>query len=291
MKTTIIEKAKLAIVTVWTYLISVLSMAGAYGQNDCLIDQYLIGLPHGLELTEKTPQKYLMTAVYYNKDIYGNFSDKAQVSGEYTRGFEDGTVKWNNVRISQSKQLDGVFPEGTKQEYMENFTYKPSEEMVTQSAFEGFPENNPSDFHVKNLVWDMMGFEAFAWAYYDSLKLNCEYAPKSINGKVDLAGAGYFENNNIRLLFSGITKMNGETCAVIQFLAMDNPLQINTEISGTKIDFKGRSHYWGNVLVSLKDKQIEQATLYEDVVMKINIPGVQTDIANTTRELKVEKMN
>lgn len=291
MKTTIIEKAKLAVIAGLACLFSVSLLTGASGQSNPGIDQYLNGLPAGLELTEKTPQKYLMTVVYYNKDIYGNFFDKVQVTGEYTRGFPDGTVKWNNVRIAQSKELDGAFPEGTKQEYMENFTYKPSEEMVSQSAFEGFPENNPNDFHAKNLVWDMLGFEAFAWAYYDSLKLNYEFAPKSINGKVDLAGAGYFENRNIKLLFSGITKMNGETCAVIQFLAMDNPLQIDTESSGMKISIKGRSHYWGNILVSLEDKQIEQATLYEDVVMKTNIPGVQTDISDATRELTVEKLN
>ncbi len=286
----IFEEKGLILIAGFICLLSIFSLASASGQDNSCIDQYLKGLPD-IQLTEKSPQKYLMTVVYYNKDIFGNFSDKVQVSGEYTRGFADGTVKWNNVRISHSKELDGIFPEGTKQEYMENFTYKPSEEMVAQSAFEGFPENNPNDFNVKNLVWDMLGFEAFAWAYYDSLKLNCEFAAISINGKVDLAGAGYFENKHIKLLFSGITKMNGETCAVVQFLAMDNPLQINIEVSGMKVDLKGRSHYWGNVMVSLEDKQIEQATLYEDVVMKINIPGVQNDIANATRELKVDKLN
>jgi hypothetical protein len=163
--------------------------------------------------------------------------------------------------------------------------------MVSQSAFEGFPANNPNDFNVKNLVWDMMGFEAFAWVYWDSLKLNGEFAPKSINGKVDLAGAGYFENRHIKLLFSGITEMNGESCVIIQFLAMDNPLEIETELNGMKLAFKGRSHYWGNILVSLQDKQIEQVILHEDVVMKMNIPGVQTDIVDATRELKVDKLN
>jgi hypothetical protein len=291
MKTTIIEKAKLAIMAGCAYMFSVSLLTSASGQSNSEIEQYLNGLPRGLELIEKTPQKYLMKVVYYNNDIYGNFSDKVQVTGEYTRGFPDGTVKWNNVRIAQSKELDGVFPEGKKQEYMEDFSYLPDENMVNQEAFEGFPKNNPQDFLVKNLVWDMLGFEAFAWAYYDSLKLNCVYAPESINGKVDLAGSGYFENKNIKLLLSGITKMNGETSAVIQFLAMDNPLEINTEFGGMKITVKGRSHYWGNIVVSLEDKQIEQATLNEDVIMKTDIPGVQTDFTDTTRDLIVEKLN
>jgi hypothetical protein len=72
---------------------------------------------------------------------------------------------------------------------------------------------------------------------------------------------------------------------------MDKPLEIDSELSGMKIAFKGRSHYWGNILISLEDKQIEQAILFEDVVMKMNIPGVQIEIMNTTRELKVDKLN
>jgi len=291
MKPTIIGKAKRPVITGWIFLLAVIYLNCAYSQDNCKTDQYLEALPAGLRLIEKTPQKYLMTVVYYNKDIYGNFSDKTQVSGEYTRGLDEGYVKWNNVGIAGSKQQDGIFPEAQKQEYMENFTYKPAEDMMNESAFGALPANNPWDFHVKNLVWDMMGLEAFAWGFYDSLKLNQYIVWENINGKVDLSGSGYFENKNIKMILAGITKMNGEICAVVQFLAMDNPLQIETEMSGMKIYFKGRSHYWGNVLVSLEDKQIEQAVLFEDVVMKINIPGVQNDIANTTRELRVDKLN
>ncbi|KPK84179.1 MAG: hypothetical protein AMS27_10650 [Bacteroides sp. SM23_62_1] len=263
----------------------------AYGQRSGEVDQYLKALPSDLELKETVPQKYLMTAVYYNKDIYGNFSDKTRVRGEYTRGLDNGNVRWNNVRIAYSNQLDGVFPEGQLQEYMEDFLYKPSEEIVSESTFADWPANNPNDFNSKNLVWDMMALEAFAWEFFDSVKLNHYYAPSVLKAKVDLAGTGYFENKNIQLNWSGITKMNGELCAVIQFLAMDNPLEINTEINGMEIAIKGRSHYWGNVLVSLEDRQIEDAIMYEDVVMKLKIPGIQDNIVNTTREIKVDKLN
>ena len=137
----------------------------------------------------------------------------------------------------------------------------------------------------------MMGFEVFAWLFYDSLKLNRFIAAEELNARMELSGSGYFENKNIRVMLAGITTMHGEICAVIQYLAMDNPLEFNIEMSGTAISIKGRSHYWGNVLISLEDKQIEQALLFEDVVMKTNIPGVQTDVANTTREITVNKLN
>jgi hypothetical protein len=291
MKTTITDHLKVRIIIGLTLLTFMSWLNFACGQKHNNVDQYLKALPTDLELKEPIPQKYLMTAVYYNKDIYGNFSDKTQVSGEYTRGLNDGYVKWNNIRIAGSNQPDGIFPEGQLQEYMEDFRYKPSVDMVGESAFAGFPINNPYDFFAKNLVWDMMGFEAFAWVFNDSLRLNQDYAPADLKGKVDLAGSGYFENKNIQLNWAGITRMNGELCAVIQFLAMDNPLEINSEINGAEISLKGRSHYWGNVLVSLEDKQIEGAILHEDVVMNMNIPGIQNGLVNTTRELKLDKLN
>jgi len=291
MKTRTTNQLKVRILTGLALLILMSWLNPAYAQRHGSVDQYLKTLPSDLELKEPAPQKYLMTAVYYNKDIYGNFSDKTQVSGEYTRGLDDGYVKWNNIRIAGSNQLDGIFPEGQLQEYMEDFRYKPSVDMVGESAFAGFPVNNPYEFHAKNLVWDMMGFEAFAWVYYDSLQLNHYFAPAGLKGKVDLAGSGNFENKNIQLNWAGITKMNGELCAIIQFLAMDNPLEINSEINGMEISIKGRSHYWGHVQVSLEDKQIEGAILHEDVVMDMNIPGIQNGLVNTTRELKLEKLN
>jgi hypothetical protein len=292
MKTLVHKQAKIPLnAGLVSMLVLFLFNNNIFGQEKCKAEQYLEALPAGLELKETTPQKYLMTFVYYNKDIYGKFFNKVQVSGEYTRGFEDGTVKWNNVRIAESNQEDGIFPEGSKQEYMENFRYSPSEDMMNASEFNEIPENNPWVFHMKNLVWDMMGFEGFAWGVFDSLKLNQFYSWQNINGKVDLSGEGYFENKDIKMLLAGITKLNGEICAVVQFLAMNNPLEINTEMSGMKMAFKGRSHYWGNVLVSLEDKQIEQAIMFEDVVMKINIPGIQDEISNAIRELTVEKLN
>jgi hypothetical protein len=76
--------------------------------------------------------------------------------------------------------------------------------------------------------------------------------------------------------------MNGEVCAIIEFLAMDNPL--NLDFGG--VSLKGRSHYWGNVLVSLSDKQIEHAEMYEDVLMDMKLPGQpDNQIINATREI------
>lgn len=36
-----------------------------------------------------TLQKYRMTAVYTNRDLYGNFTGKQKVTGDYTKGMKD----------------------------------------------------------------------------------------------------------------------------------------------------------------------------------------------------------
>ena len=247
--------------------------------------KYLDHLPKNLKLTEKSPQKYLMTADYFNGDIFGNFINKTRVTGEYTRGFPDGTVKWNNVSFASGNTRDGAFENAIPQDYMENFTYKPSEKMVEATSFSDFP---PNSFHAKNLVWDMMGLEAFAWPYFDSLQLNKIYRPQNINGEVQLAGEGFFENRDIQLEWVGISQMNGEVCALIEYRTFDNPLSIVTE----QLKLKGRSHYWGTIWVSLEDKQIEHAVLYEDVVMDMTISGQNgKQLMNTTRSIVVEKLD
>ena len=37
-------------------------------------------------------QKYRMTAVYTNRDLYGNFTGKTKITGDYTMGLENGNV-------------------------------------------------------------------------------------------------------------------------------------------------------------------------------------------------------
>jgi hypothetical protein len=98
---------------------------------------------------------------------------------------------------------------------------------------------------------------------------------------------GSFENKDMVLTWTGITERNGEYCAVIEFRTMNNPL----EYTGEGMSMKGRSHYWGTIWVSLEDKQIEHAVLFEDVVMEMNLPGQTTkQIMDAVREISFVKV-
>jgi hypothetical protein len=244
-------------------------------------------LPSGLKLKDNEIQKFLITTDYFNKDIFGNFFNKQRYQGTYSRGYSDGKVKWNNVTVATSNEEKADFPIGNPLTFMENFNYTVSPEMMKAESFPNFP---PTEVDAKNLVWDMMGFEGFAWLYFDSLRLNEYYDSHAFNGKVPMEGVGTFENRNILLKWSGITEMNDETCAVIEFLAMDNPLDLSVDTEYFKLIAKGRSHYWGTILVSLSDKQIEHVVLHEDVILDMVMPDGKKQLANTTRLLTVEKL-
>ncbi len=242
-------------------------------------------LPAGLTLKEPKPYSYVMTAEYYNHDILGNFQNKLQVRGIYTRGLPDGKVRWNDVTISQVPGFDQSFPQGVKQDYMEGMTYGPSDDYLNLEDFKKFPPT--TGMFAKNLVWDVLTFEAFGWAYYDSLLLNVPFSARSINGKLDLNGLGNFENKDIRLTWTGISTMNNKVCAVIEFIAMDNPLEIKTDF----MQMKGRSNYWGTLWLSLTDKQIEYGILYEDVNMDVKIQGQEkSQLSNTSRKIEFTKI-
>ncbi len=253
-------------------------------QERTLVD-YLNQLPESLELDNSIQRKYRMTTDYFDYDLKGNFLRKRRLTGEYTCGLEGDSASWNDVYISELNDLDSPFPEGIKQDYMENFIYKPDEKVISEDFFIKIPEAN---MFIKNLIWDVMGFDVFAYSCWGALELNEDYHAIDINSEVELAGEGTFENKDIILTWIGITEKNNEICAIIKYSVMNNPLKVKTDY----ITMVGRSHYWGEVYVSLSDKQIEYASLSEDVVTDVSISG-QTDniLGYTVRNISLLKIN
>ena len=264
-------------------LIFVPFTAGGQGEK-AVIKKYLSALP-------KTPvsnelQKYRMTAVYTNRDLYGNFTGKLKITGDYTRGLKDGFVTWNNVYIASSNNFPDPFPSGTKQEYIENFKYHPSPKMLDTDAFKNFPPNIETVFS-KNLVWDMMAIEGFAWDHTDSLELNKTYRIREKPGGFAMADIGNYTHTEIQLSWTGISAFNNELCDVIEFRAIDNKIELGLE----NIKSKGTEQYWGTIWISLNTRLIEYAVMYGGTIQEIQVPGMENKfLVKTIRELWVEKI-
>lgn len=255
----------------------------------CITAQDILGqhpseLPSDLVLQEDIPQKYRLIVDYQTRDIYGNFLEKMQLTAEYTRALPEGKVRWNNVRKTSAVPPQEPFPEGELQEYMEGFTYDPSGDLFSESFFKGFPQGV---IETRVLIWDMLSIEVWGWYYYDHLRLNEAYRPLPEGESFDLAGDGSFHNKDQQLTWTGVSEMNGETCALIQYESLFNPLDMNAGA----FSVKGRTSYWGNIWVSLQDKQIEYATLYEDGILEMVLPDSQEKtLVNVFRDISFSKV-
>jgi hypothetical protein len=267
-------------------LLSILLIAAAYGHKPAReVDQYLAGLPKDIKLTEKTPQRYRWTCDYFQVTPTADLIRKQRVSAEYVRALPNGRVRWSNVTVAEAAGFDDAFPDGEKQPYMEGFTYRLSDtpNMLKPEFFAGFPPS-PTAVLAKNLVWDTHMMEQFGQDHLGDLKLNETYRLQSRPEDVPLAGAGTFQNRQIELTWLGLSRRNGELCALIQYRAFLNKLKIN--LGDTRL--KGKSSYWGEIWVSLEDKQIEHATLYEDVLLET--PGPQgSQLVSVFRRGTLEK--
>jgi hypothetical protein len=84
-----------------------------------------------------------------------------------------------------------------------------------------------------------------------------------------MPGLGTFHNRDVELTLTGRSQRNGQDCAVIEYRAYFNPLEIATGGMTLKV----RSHYWGLIWVFLTRREVEYATLYEDVLGELKLRG------------------
>lgn len=226
-------------------------------------------LPQGLAVKENGPRTYRFSVDYTTADVQGQIFRRQRVAAEYTRGLAGGDVVWRNVTSAEANGDTEALGAGQKQEYMEGFHYHKNltdtSGAMKPDFFKGFP---PGAVFARNLVWDEEMIELFGQAQFEHLKLNEPYRSIS-QEETNMPGVGKFQNRDVELEWTGKSRRNGQDCALIEYSAFFNPLEIATP----GLSLKGRSHYWGEIWVSLQTKQIEFATLHEDVLGELKLTG------------------
>ena len=158
--------------------------------------------------------------------------------------------------------------------------------MLDKDSFKKFPAKTESVF-AKNLVWDMMAIEEFAWKYTDSLKLNRYFIIRPKSASFEMGGVGNYSHANIQIRWTGISEMNNELCAIIEYRAVDNLLEINMD----QIKGRGTEQYWGTTWISLKTGVIEYADTYSGTIQEISVKGMDNKfLVKTIREISVNKI-
>lgn len=226
-------------------------------------------LPHGTVVKDAGLRTYRFTVIYYTANLTGEVVHRQRVTGDYTRGLANGDVEWSNVGVAEADGATTPFAAPQKQDYIEGFRYPAgSPDTLKPDFFKSFP---PSSVLERNLIWDTSMMESFGQSFFDQLKLN---APLHISTDQDviMPGVGTFHSRDTVLEWVGRSERNGEDCALINYRSFFNPLQVAT--SG--VTLQGRSDYWGEIWVSLATKQIEYATIYEEVSGQLKLPGQET---------------
>jgi hypothetical protein len=228
-------------------------------------------LPHGTVVKDAGPRTYRFTVDYDTANATGEVVHRQRVTGDYTRGLANGEVKWNNVGDVQVDGATAPFPPPQKQEFIEGFHYPVgSPETLKPDFFKSFPATAVME---RNLIWDTGMFESFGQNYFDKLKLNVPLHI-STDQDVNMPDVGTFHSRDTVLEWVGRSERNGQDCALIDYRAFFNPLQLAT--GGVTI--QGRSDFWGEIWVSLGTKQIEYATIYEEVSGQMKLPGQDTSL-------------
>lgn len=223
-------------------------------------------LPDGLKLKDVGPRTYKFVVDYNSANSKGEIFERQRLFGEYTRGLPGGEVMWRNVTHATAQGDGTAFKAPQKVDFMEGFRYRNDLDVtMAPDFFKVFP---PTAIMERNLVWDAGMIEMFGQKYFDHLNLNQPYHAFS-NMDIDMPGVGKFHNRDVVLQWVGRSQRSDQDCALIQYQAFFNPL----EISVGGMNMKGRSDYWGEIWVSLATKQIEYGTLYETVVADMQLPG------------------
>lgn len=222
--------------------------------------------PTDIKLKNSGIQEYNVSLKWQNLDAMdGTKFNCNAVKATYITGLANDSVGWKDVSLSQISDFMQKDFNGTYLPSFNSFRYKINE---TNFLKDDFYSNIPAEQRdlAKWLVSDAIQMQGLAFYVFDSLEYNKEYIPGFLkNHDFKFADWVTFTSRYQKLIWSGIAKYNNEVCAIVKFESLYNPLKIENE----KMSVKGRSLYYGEMWISLTNKQVEYATMVEDVIMKL----------------------
>src|SRR5690606_29042937 len=119
------------------------------------------------------------------------------------------------------------------------------------------------------------------------LQIDKTYVIPDIQGTFEMADIGTYNHTNIELNWIGIAMKNNKLCAIIEYKALDNKLELRSD----KMKSKDSEFYWGKTWLSLENKQIEYAEMYSNTVQEMEIEGLPDKLlASIKRILKVDRI-
>lgn len=245
------------------------------------LEKYFKSLPN-LKTDKGKPLFYQLTIEWKNRDYDGKLINHNIAVGKLTKDLDNNS--WSDVTltsISDNSRSEKKLIE------LEGLNYRITGDNFTKPDFyKDFPQTQVELIHW--FVQDQVAFDVYGLMYFDSLELNKPFYPEFFrNHKGIIEKYINFNTQNLNITWTGISKRNNEICALIHYQGLYNPIDADNDA----MKLNGRSTFWGDIWVSLSDKQIEYATMNEDLIFKIHLKANNLDQRiNLQRELKFEKI-
>ncbi|HVO72946.1 MAG TPA: hypothetical protein VMT35_02920 [Ignavibacteriaceae bacterium] len=266
---------------------AVLAVNCMFGQN--YINEYFSRKPSEINNKNSEFQEYKFVLKWQNLDaINGNRINCNEAKGIFIAGLGNGYVGWQNVSTGQIENFQDSAVSATKLPAFNNFSYAAfTADFLTEDFYKDFPADQRD--LAKWLVSDAFTVHEFPLIIFDSLSYDKDFSPKFMeNYDIKFENWVTLTSRHLNLKWSGISKYNDEICAVIEFESLFNPVIMQTP----DINIRGRSLYWGEVRISLIDKQVEYASMYEDVVFKLKTEALtQEQLIDLQRRVIFENLH
>jgi len=174
-----------------------------------------------------------------------------------------------------------------KMDELEGLNFKIQGDNFTKLDFyKDFPPAHVE--RVRMLIQDKVTFEVWGLMYLDSLSLNVPFYPSLFqNQQANFEQSANFNVQKLNVTWLGYSKINDKDCILVYFKSMYSPFLVDND----DMVVSGRSCFWGNVWIFPDTRQIEYATMNEDIVSHMKLKGNNFEQQfNTQRELIYEKI-
>lgn len=245
--------------------------------------------PIEIELKSDQIQEYEVALKWQNrKALHGDVLNTNIATGIYTIMPDGPTANWNSVCLSNLNDFRGEKQNIKDLTDLEDFSYTTnSTDFLSEDFFTTINKENRD--LAKWLVCDAMQMHGLATYVFDNMSFQEPFYPKLLEDyDIQFENWVLFKSTYQKLVWSGITQHNNEICAIVKFESFYNPVVMDTP----EMTFKGRSLYYGEMWISLEDKQVEYSIMIEDVVFRLKSAKMpQPQLLNLQREVVFDKIN
>jgi len=255
---------------------------------------------------------FRMKTIYYHGSHLGIMKDRDEVWGTFQREVlkvsQESFVArytWKDVRLGHSPTLKEQITDWKPLSFAEGFMYE------IDLKEPGFVLASVDSTNIPKTLVGMRFWVKLmdAHAQFELLRTETHGSIsriKKIGDRVSTPGAhqggdwdfqplvtdSTFANGDYDTIFTGLSLVDGKTCAVLEYINADSRVSSKMQVTPKMLfDQDGTSNFWGHIYVDLESGKLLKGDLYEYVLVQIEGPPFSTPMRLFERRLiEIEKI-